>query len=111
MTSVAIRGPIRPSKRTYVRHPDQLGLPLPRPAAREIVWEPGDPLYERPEPGDPDPRPAVLADQDPQRDAWRPLHETGTASGGPAAGGRATPGRASTAAGPPRRRTLIDPDT
>lgn len=68
------RGPIRPSRRVAVRHPDQLGLPVSRPPTREIRWEPGDPIHEPPAEVDPDPRPAVLADEptDPDAARWRP---------------------------------------
>lgn len=73
-----LRGPIRrPARHALVRDPEQLGLPIPRPSAREIRWEPGDPVHEPPAEVDPDPRPAVLADEpaDPDAATWRPVDE------------------------------------
>jgi hypothetical protein len=71
------RGPLNPSRRTARRDPDQLGLPVSRPSAREVRWVPGDPVHEPPAEVDPDPRPAVLADEptDPDAATWQPTAE------------------------------------
>lgn len=85
-----MRGPIRPSRRAQPRAAGQLPLDLPiaQPSARTITWVPGDPVHPAPEHVDPDPRPAVLADDTPQPDEdaahWHPgLLETGRRRGRP----------------------------
>lgn len=68
------RGPVKPSTRKPRPADGQLALPLPRAPRRQSGWVPGDPVHEPPEPVDPDPRPAVLADDDQPDDAatWHP---------------------------------------